>query len=228
MSINIATSYDIILDTYPYNDIILNCSVMYQPIEQLERIHEIILYIVNGSYSNIYIQENEFDSSLNLTEPGNYTYYCITNFQLKNQSSPTNNYNKSTSITVKGIISVCVISLLILGPNYPLKPTNILSSSINSTTVNVSWIIESVTYTPEIYTIYYWASTCDNNTYNTVVKGSTVLEEFTKQTNTLYTAILIDLLPATNYNYYISSDNTYGHSSSLNKTFTTQEMSKKQ
>ena len=227
MSINIATSYDIILDTYPYNDIILNCSVMYQPIEQLERIHEIILYIVNGSYSNIYIQENEFDSSLNLTEPGNYTYYCITNFQLKNQSSPTNNYNKSTSITVKGIISVCVISLLILGPNYPLKPTNILSSSINSTTVNVSWIIESVTYTPEIYTIYYWASTCDNNTYNTVVKGSTILEEFTKQTNTLYTAILIDLLPATNYNYYISSDNTYGHSNSLNKTFTTQEMSKK-
>ena len=108
-----------------------------------------------------------------------------------------------------------------------MKPTNILSSSINSTSVNVSWIIESVTYTPEIYTIYNWASTCDNNTYNTVVKGSTVLEEFTKQTNTLYTAILIDLLPATNYNYYISSNNTYGHSNSLDKTFTTQEMSKK-
>ena len=230
MSINIATSYDIILDTYPYNDIILNCSVMYQPIEQLERFHKIVLYIVNGSYSNISTQENVFNSSLslNLTEPGNYTYYCITNFLLKNQSSPTNNYTKSTSITVKGIvISVCVISLFILGPNYPLKPTNILSSSINSTSVIVSWIIESVTYTPEIYTIYYWASTCDNNTYNTVVKGSTVLEEFTKQTNTLYTAILIDLLPATNYNYYISSENTYGYSNSLNKTFTTQEMSKK-
>ena len=230
MSINIATSYDIILDTYPYNDIILNCSVMYQPIEQLERVHEIILYIVNGSYSKIYTQENAFDSSfsLNLTEPGNYTYYCITNFLLKNQSSPTNNYTESTSITVKGIvISVCVISLLILGPNYPLKPTNILSNSINSTSVNVSWIIESVTYTPEIYTIYYWASTCDNNTYNTVVKGSTVLEELTKQTNTLYTAILIDLLPATNYNYYISSDNAYRQSNSLNKIFTTQEMSKK-
>ena len=230
MSINIATSYDIILNTYPYNDIILNCSAMYQPIEQLERVNEITFYIVNGSYSNISTQENVFNSSLslNLTEPGNYTYYCITNFQLKNQISPTNNYTKSTSIIVKGIvISVFVISLLILGPNYPLKPTNILSSSINSTSVNVSWIIESVTYTPEIYTIYYWASTCDNNTYNTVVKGSTILEEFTKQTNTLYTAILIDLLPATNYNYYISSDNTYGHSNSLNKTFTTQEMSKK-
>ena len=230
MSINIVTSYDIILDTYPYNDIILNCSVMYQPIEQLERVHEIILYIVNGSYSNISIQENVFNSSLslNLTEPGNYTYYCITNFLLKNQSSLTNNYTESTSITVKGIvISVCVISLLILGPNYPSKPTNVLSSSINSTSVNVSWIIESVTYTPEIYIIYYWASTCDNNTYNTVVKGSTVLEEFTKQTNTLYTAILIDLLPAANYNYYISSDNIYGYINSLNKTFTTQEMSKK-
>ena len=205
---------------------------MYQPIEQLERVHEIILYIVNGNYSYISTQENVFNStlSLNLTEPGNYTYYCVTNFLLKNQSSLTNNYTKNASITVKGIIiSVyVVISLLILDPNYPLKPTNILSSLINSTSVNVSWIIESVTYTPEIYTIYYWASTCDNNTYNTVVKGSTVLEEFTKQTNTLYTAILIDLLPATNYNYYVSSDNTYGHSNSLNKTFTTQEMSKKQ
>ena len=226
MFINIATSYDIILDTYPFNDIVLNCSVMYQPIEQLERI---ILNIVNGSYSNISTHENVFNSSLslNLTEPGNYTYYCVTNFLLKDQSSTTNNYTKSTFITVKGIvISVCVISLLILGPNYPLKPTNILSSSIYSTSINVSWIIESVTYTPEIYTIYYWASTCDNNTYNTVVKGSTVLKEFTKQTNTLYTAILIDLLPATNYIYYVSSNNTYGYINSLNKTFTTKEMSK--
>ena len=115
MSVNIATSYNIILDTYPYNDIILNCSVMYQPIEQLERVHKSILYIVNGSYSNISTQENVFNSSLslNLTEPGNYTYYCITNFLLKNQGFPTNNYTKSTSITVKGIvISVCVISSL--------------------------------------------------------------------------------------------------------------------
>ena len=107
-----------------------------------------------------------------------------------------------------------------------MAPIDITSNTLNSTSVNISWIITEVTYTPENYTIYYWALKCNQTVHAKTTNGSDILEEFVSLRNKVYFDILINLLPGTQYSYYIFSSNSIGKNVSENGTFYTNEKGK--
>jgi netrin-G3 ligand len=212
VSITVSTSFEVILDVVPYNNVTLNCTIIYQPSDLVIKVNDINWFQI---YTNQSQQlSNDKNSSiiiLNVNESGIAEYQCMTNFILHNQTSPSNNYTNNITVTVKG-------------PNHPLQPTHISTGSITNTSVNISWTIESVTYTPETYTVHYWAMKCDNNNmYNITDSSSYILDEFVRETNTSYITTLHDLLPFINYTYYISSSNTIGKNDSHEITFTTNQ-----
>ena len=90
----------------------------------------------------------------------------------------------------------------------------------------MSWIITEVSYTPESYTIYYWALKCNQTVHAKTINGNDILEEFVSLRDNVYFDILINLLPGTQYNYNISSSNSEGKHISENSTFYTNEKSK--
>ena len=107
-----------------------------------------------------------------------------------------------------------------------MAPIDITSNTLNSTSVNISWIVTEVTYTPEIYTIYYWALKCNQTVHTKTTNGSDKLEEFVSLRDKEYFDILINLLPGTQYNYNISSLNSVGRNISKNNIFYTNEKGK--
>ena len=107
-----------------------------------------------------------------------------------------------------------------------MAPINITSNTLNSTSVNMSWIVTEVTYTPENYTIYYWALKCNQTVHTKIITGSDILREFVSLRDKEYFDILINLLPGTQYNYYISSSNSIGKNTSKISTLYTNEKCK--
>ena len=106
----------------------------------------------------------------------------------------------------------------------PTKPMNVSSFVFNTTTVMIEWVIPSVTYTPETYTIHYHSLSCPHNG-SVSVTGNTSVEVFTQQTNTQYSKSIDGLKPGIIYTFYVSSMNTEGHTISDNETFYTFESS---
>ena len=157
-----------------------------------------------------------FKNELNYSRPGNSEYTCGINISLYEKQS---NYINSIIITIKGktLIIVCLFSLL-KGSDVPTKPMNVSSFVLNTTTVMIEWVIPSVTYTPETYTIHYHSLSCPHNG-SVSVTGNTSVEIFTQQTNTQYSKSIDGLKPGIIYTFYVSSMNTEGHTISDDETF---------
>ena len=98
------------------------------------------------------------------------------------------------------------------------------SAVLNTTAVKIEWVVTSVTYTPETYTVHYQSLSCYHNG-SASINGSTSLEVFTKLSNTQYSITIIGLMPGINYTYYIVSMNTEGHANTTNERFTLLETS---
>ena len=97
------------------------------------------------------------------------------------------------------------------------------TSDITSTSVNISWIVTDVTYTPENYTVHYNTSLNKLSNNSEIVKGTTDMNKFIKLRNKTYSIVLTDLYPGVKYNYYISTINTVGRVNSRYNSFYTEE-----
>ena len=97
-----------------------------------------------------------------------------------------------------------------------LKTTDITKSS-----VNISWIVTGVTYTPENYTVHYNTSYNKLSNISAIVRGTTDINEFIELRNKTYSVLLTDLYPGVKYNYYISTINTVGRVISTDSMFYT-------
>ena len=98
------------------------------------------------------------------------------------------------------------------------------TTDITSTSVNISWIITAVTYTPENYIVHYNASFNKLSNISDIVRGTTDINEFIELKNKTYSIVLTDLYPGVKYNYYISTINTVGRVNSNYSSFYTEEI----
>ncbi len=112
--------------------------------------------------------------------------------------------------------------LLFSDSSFPLSASNINATILNATSVNVSWTISYIPYTPESYTVYY-NSTEDNNMTTYTVYTSETLEELLSLNNTSYSIVLRELSPFTMYQFIIVSSNSIGSNTSSPGFFTTEE-----
>ena len=99
-------------------------------------------------------------------------------------------------------------------------------TDITSTSVNISWIVTGVTYTPENYTVHYNTSLNKLSSISEIVKESTDINEFIELKNKTYSILLTDLYPGVKYDYYISTINTVGRVNSNGSIFYTIDSSK--
>ena len=110
-----------------------------------------------------------------------------------------------------------------IGPGLPNFPVILETTDITSTSVNISWITTSVTYTPENYTVHYNTSLNKLSNISDIVRGTTDINEFIELRNKTYSIVLTDLYPGVKYDYYISTINTVGRVNSSYSSFYTKE-----
>ena len=94
-------------------------------------------------------------------------------------------------------------------------------TGITPTSVNISWIVTDVTYTPENYTVHYSTSLNKLSNISDIVRGTTDINAFIELRNKRYSIVLTDLYPGVKYNYYISTINTVGRVNSSYSNFYT-------
>ena len=111
----------------------------------------------------------------------------------------------------------------IVGSRNPKEPEIIEAVNETSTSVTVSWRVESVSYTPETYTVHYGTSESDQIERSQTVSGPTQLQEILDLNRAEYRVTLTDLNPYTGYYYYINATNTEGSSSSTLEYLITDE-----
>ena len=108
-----------------------------------------------------------------------------------------------------------------IGPGLPNFPVILETTDITSTSVNISWITTSVTYTPENYTVHYNTSLNKLSNISDIVRGTTDINEFIELRNKTYSIVLTDLYPGIKYNCYISAINSAGRIKSIDSNFYT-------
>ena len=89
-------------------------------------------------------------------------------------------------------------------------------------TATIRWNVSAVSYTPENYTITY---STDNFT-NSTIANMTALEpplSFITDTNIVYSYTIQGLSSGIEYNFFITSTNTFGSSNSTTNDFTTSD-----
>lgn len=88
----------------------------------------------------------------------------------------------------------------------------------------ISFIVSSVAYTPETYTVVLWASSDQLNTTNSSsISTNTTGVSFLTDTNLTYRINLEHLRSTQKYYYYVLAMNTIGTNRSEVNTFTTSE-----
>ena len=112
---------------------------------------------------------------------------------------------------------------LIIGSADPEEPEIIEAVNKTSTSVTISWIVESISYTPETYTVHYGTSDSDQIGSSQIVHGPTQLQEILNINGAEYNVTLTDLKPYTQYYYYVNATNTEGSTNSTLEYFSTDE-----
>ena len=113
--------------------------------------------------------------------------------------------------------------MIVIGSAIPEEPEIIEAVNETSTSVTVSWRVESVSYTPETYMVLYGISDSDQVESSRVVFGPTQLHEILSINGAEYRVTLTDLKPYTGYYYYVNATNTEGSSISAVEYFQTNE-----
>ena len=110
-----------------------------------------------------------------------------------------------------------------IGPGLPNFPVILKTMDITTTSVNISWVVTGVTYTPENYTVHYKTSLNKLSNISDIVRGTTDMNEFIELRNKTYSVVLTDLYPGVKYDYYISAINTVGGNNTYYSSFYTEE-----
>ena len=223
----INTSHSILLDYPGYNEVTINCCSYYKSTELLRLKRNEWSYIHNGSTShNVTEHNNTLDNCselvMRLNISGNYTFTCSSNFLLNN-SVITEHYSNNITVIVKGeIYKDIVINIKItIGPSLPIVPIILKTMDFTTTSVNISWIVTGVTYTPENYIVHYNTSLNKLSSISDIVRGTTDINEFVELRKKTYSIVLTGLYPGVKYDYYITAINTVGRVNSSYSSFCT-------
>ena len=104
------------------------------------------------------------------------------------------------------------------GPSAPSTPT-ILSSTIGTRQATITWIVTSITYTPESYAILYGVANDSLSLRSSAVEGAVNLTAV----NQAYSITIMDLNPYTRYYYKIEASNSFASAESDTNTFQTNQ-----
>ena len=221
IEVNINSSHVILLDYPPYNNASITCSLMYEPMNQFQD-NELQNWFYQTNNTNVTLSLDEqanqiFEKEVSYTRPGISLYECGVTLLIKGKES---NYSNSINVTVKGtdMFQFEANNIFFTGPVLPNRPINVTSIVLNTTSVRFEWVVTSVTYTPETYTVLYESLSCYHNG-SISITGSTSVEVFTEESDTQYSVTVDDLMPGIMYNYYIVSRNTEGYANTANETF---------
>ena len=121
--------------------------------------------------------------------------------------------------------------LMYIGPQPPEVPmiSNVISSATSAT---ISWTVPEVAYTPENYTVYYYASyeSCQssgsssegfNSSIVTYTPNNNTLNEFFFEKNMEFSVEITGLEPSTIYCCFVESRNTNDTEMSVVTSFET-------
>ena len=111
---------------------------------------------------------------------------------------------------------------LLIGPSRPHSPVNTTATSIRYNGAVINWIVTSIAYTPEQYTVLYGTSSNNLSQSSLVLNGSANFSI----TDAVLSLDLIDLMHDTVYYYRVRSTNTEGSTESDINNFRTKENSK--
>ena len=118
-------------------------------------------------------------------------------------------------------LSPCLSSLSI-GSSSPHLPVNTTATSIRHDGAVINWIVTSIAYTPEQYTVLYGTSSNDLSQSSLVLNGSANFSV----TDAVLVLDLVDLMHDTVYYYRVRSTNTEGSTESDINNFRTREKRK--
>ena len=104
---------------------------------------------------------------------------------------------------------------LLTGPSLPLIPTPLESVTASATSATIRWLISSVAYTPENYTIAYGVSSAQLDSTSDIVTGS---QDITV-TNAVFEVTVDGLHPFTVYYYKVEARNRHGTTLSVTYSF---------
>ena len=109
-----------------------------------------------------------------------------------------------------------------IGPSSPHSPVNTTATSIRYNGAVINWIVTSIAYTPEQYTVLYGTSSNNLSQSSLVLNGSANFSI----TDAVLSLDLIDLMHDTVYYYRVRSTNTEGATESDINNFRTREKRK--
>jgi hypothetical protein len=94
--------------------------------------------------------------------------------------------------------------------SVPLKPIDLINTALSSAFASVQWLIPTIIYTPENYTVIYGRDMTQLNYSSDVIVGASSITA----TNDLYSVTLTGLEPNTTYYYQVIATNSIGANSS--------------
>ena len=118
--------------------------------------------------------------------------------------------------------SLSSLPSLPIGPSSPHSPVNTTATSIRYNGAVINWIVTSIAYTPEQYTVLYGTSSNNLSQSSLVLNGSANFSI----TDAVLSLNLIDLTHDTVYYYRVRSTNTEGSTESDINNFRTREKRK--
>ena len=116
-------------------------------------------------------------------------------------------------------LSFLLLPSLPIGPSRPHSPVNTTATSIHYNGAVINWIVTSIAYTPEQYTVLYGTSSNNLSQSSLVLNGSANFSI----TDAVLSLDLVGLTHDTVYYYRVRSNNTVGSTESDINNFRTKE-----
>ena len=105
---------------------------------------------------------------------------------------------------------LCILCFC-LGASNPVRPIDIVHTTLSSELAVILWLVPQVSYTPETYVIIYGTDRMTLNYTSEMILGNTDVTAM----NQIYTATLRGLQPNTRYYYQVVATNSIGMNSSV-------------
>lgn len=211
------------LDVSPFNIIFLTCNVtqpeavtLTKQIAWIETSPSGRLRTLNdtGSITNITYAglEDAFSvSTLSMytTSAGTWRFKCIASLDVP--GDPLIIQSETAIITVNGNLTNnvyyainSIILILSLGASAPVKPMDIVHTTVTADHAIIEWLIPVIAYTPETYIVNYGPDEAQLNFTSDTVIGT---RDITAR-NQIYSTTISDLQSNTTYYYQVVAENS--------------------
>jgi hypothetical protein len=135
-------------------------------------------------------------------------------------ASDSGSYSCQASLAIpeSGTVENSQASVItIIGPTLPAAPMPLDNITTTASSAAVSWLVESITYTPESYVTIYGLSADTLNNTTDAVQGTTDVTS----TDLVYSTTITGLAAFRQYHYRIIATNSFGSTQSPINTFCT-------